>query len=290
MQEAAKCAGLGAGSNGRLDPKRTAEVFNKVRNNTQLRRICELAGRYRRVAQGKQKAKAHHGYGDVVGIKLDDVVENLLEEETALLLVPGLKLDTLRRLAEKETLALDRRDEERLGKGPICVIVDESGSMGGEPLCQAKAFALAMAWIARHQKRWCMLVGFSGGTTGTTCFLPPTRWDENDLLDWLAHDFGGGTSHHVLCEDLPNSYWQQAKTKGMPMGTTDIIVISDAEIRIPPETEQSFKKWKSDNKCKSIGVLLNVDGAGGMNGILDEYYNTKSLGLDQEFINKCFSL
>ena len=40
------------------------------------------------------------------------------------------------------------------GKGPVIVCTDESGSMHGEKNHTSKALALAMAWVARRQKRW----------------------------------------------------------------------------------------------------------------------------------------
>ena len=285
--DSAQAVGLGRGANGQLDSQRVANVYHKVKNNAQLHRICELAGRYRRVAQGKQRVKTTHGYGDVVGIKLDDTIENILEEELALLLIPTLQLDTLRRLSEREMLAFDRRDEEKIDKGPICVVVDESGSMSGEPVCNAKAFALALAWIAKHQKRYCLLVSFSSSVTGNYCVLPPNKWDENKLLDWLGGFMNGGTTHHVLCETLPNQYWNEAK---VPKGRTDIFVISDAVFSIPPEVRDNFNLWRKKEQAKVTTLLIGSPNPGPLAEISDEVHLISQLGADNAVVGSCLSV
>src|SRR5205807_857872 len=70
MREATAALGMGPGSPGSNDPKAIATLYRRVRNNPTLRRICELAGRYRRVAQSKQRQKVTHGTDDMVGVTL----------------------------------------------------------------------------------------------------------------------------------------------------------------------------------------------------------------------------
>src|SRR5258708_15072704 len=81
---------------------------------------------------------------------------------------------------------------EPVAKGPIILSVDESGSMEGEKAHTAKALALAMAWVARRQKRWCALVAYSGDSGERLLALPPGRWDESALMDWLEGFIGRG--------------------------------------------------------------------------------------------------
>jgi uncharacterized protein with von Willebrand factor type A (vWA) domain len=124
-------AGMGEGEPGKpLDPKRVAELFRRVRGSEVLKKITELAGRFRRVAQSKQRLK-RHGYEDMVGVCLDDRAEAMLSEEAMLFTVPEFELDAMRRLMEHETLCHEYRTNEPVGKGPIIICVDESGSMQG---------------------------------------------------------------------------------------------------------------------------------------------------------------
>lgn len=156
--EAAGTLGMGSGMPGGNDPAVVAALFRRVRGDPALRRICELAGRFRRVAQSKQRTKAAHGLDDVVGAKPGGDVGPLLPSELARLMVPELELDTLRRIVERQALCREHHAVEPVGKGPVIVCVDESESMEGPKIHTAKALALARAWAARAQRRWCALV------------------------------------------------------------------------------------------------------------------------------------
>ena len=164
LKEAEGMLGMGAGAPGeKRDPKAVAEAFNRIRNNPTLRRICEAAGRFRRVAQSRQRLKAIHGFDDVVGVELGGDLARVLPHELAKLDVEELELDMLRRLAERQAMCRELAAVEPVGKGPIIVTLDESGSMHSK-IENAKGLALSLAWIARQQKRWCALVAYSGGS------------------------------------------------------------------------------------------------------------------------------
>ncbi|MGH7225446.1 MAG: hypothetical protein ACRELF_19675, partial [Gemmataceae bacterium] len=128
-REAAAAMGMGPGSPGSNDPRAIAALFKRVRSDPMLRRICELAGRYRRVAQSKQRRKATHGLDDVVGVVMDADLGRLLPQELAKLAIPEFEDDTLRRLVERQTMCREYQATEPVAKGPIIVSIDESGSM-----------------------------------------------------------------------------------------------------------------------------------------------------------------
>jgi uncharacterized protein with von Willebrand factor type A (vWA) domain len=129
LREAAGALGMGPGSPGSNDPRAVAALFKRVRSDPTLRRICELAGRFRRVAQSKQRLKTAHGLDDVVGVEPGGEVGRLLPAELAKLVIPELELDTLRRIAEWEALCREYHGVEPVGKGPVIIALDESGSM-----------------------------------------------------------------------------------------------------------------------------------------------------------------
>jgi uncharacterized protein with von Willebrand factor type A (vWA) domain len=128
LKESTAALGLGPGSPGCNDPKAIAALFQRVRGNSSLRRICELAGRFRRVAQSKQRQKVSHGLDDVVGVEPGGDIGRLLPSELVKLTIPELELDTLRRIVEREALCREHHSVESVGKGPILISVDESGA------------------------------------------------------------------------------------------------------------------------------------------------------------------
>lgn len=291
LENAQQAFGLGGdgGTDGKMDPQRVAKLYKAVRGNAQLRRIVELAGRFRRLARSKQRQKSTHGYDDMVGVELGGDVGRLLPQELAMLADEDFELDAMRRLVERQSMQREYRGIERVAKGPIIVCVDESGSMSGEPVAAAKAFALAMAWIARHQNRWCALVSYSGGTDGVVLALPPGRWDEAAVCDWLTHFSGGGTTMDVPLDELPRTYWPDLVAKGLQRGKTDVICITDAIVNVPDDMRERFLRWKAAEKVRMLSLIINGE-PGDLAAVSDEVFRVSGIDVGEDAIGKCLSV
>lgn len=270
-----------------MDPKKVAEIFKKVRNNPHLRAICEKAGRYRRLARSKQRQKAVHGRDDVVGVEKGGDVERLVGSELAMLCDPRTRLDVVRRLVDNQAMCIQRRGVENVGKGPIIICVDESGSMHGEPIQNAKAFALAMAWIARQQKRYCCLISYAGGTAGYILELPPNKWDEARVIEWLVHFFSGGTTMDVPLGELPK-WWDKGAVR-CPKGKTDLIIITDAIVNVPEDMARNFNEWKKREKVRCISLVLAKD-AGELSKVSEEIHLVQNVDVNEAAVGRCLSI
>jgi uncharacterized protein with von Willebrand factor type A (vWA) domain len=256
-----------------------------VRADPNLRRICELAGRYRRVAQSKQRRKASHGLDDVVGVVMDADLGRLLPHELAKLAIPEFEDDTLRRLVERQTQCREYQSTEPVAKGPILVSVDESGSMKGEKAHTAKALALALAWIARQQRRWCGLVAYSGDTGERLLALPPGRWNEVALMDWLAEFLSGGSNLDVPVREMPD-YYQKL---GAPVGKTDVIFITDAICSIPAKLQEQFLDWKRHVQARLITLVIKSK-PGDLTAISDEVHLVPALDVTETAVEHVLSI
>ncbi len=283
-QNALGC-GPGQGQDGKLPLEQVKEMFQRTRNNPMLRKIIDLAGRFRRVAQAKQRQKVSHGYDDMVGVVQDGDVGRLLPHELALLATEETELDAMRRLVERQSLCREYRGIEKVGKGPIVVCVDESGSMSGDPVCRAKAFALAMAWVARHQRRWVCLCGYSGSREGTFCVMPPGKWDQKALLDWLGHFYGGGTTMDVPLDILP-SRWDSL---GCPKGKTDLLLLTDAVVHVPSSLRDSFNAWKKQEQVRCISLILESS-PGDLAAVSEEVHLLHNIDTEDTGISRCLCI
>ena len=269
-----------------LDTAKLMQNFQKVKNNPQLRRICELAGRYRRMAQSKQRQKIIHGYDDMIGVELDGDVSRLLPVEMSKLAEPLLELDMMRRLVEKQAMCREYRGVQNEGKGPIVICVDESGSTQGDVVAQEKAFALSMYWIARHQRRWCWLVSFaSRHQTDCNILIPPNKPEPAGLIDWLGHFYNGGTDLYVPFELIP-SHWDKC-----PKGKTDMILITDGQVDLNPYTKQSFLEFKKREKVKLTTIYIGSQpGYSGPHEVSDEVHLVNSISVESDAVAKCMSI
>lgn len=284
-REAAAALGMGPGSPGSNDPKAIAALYKRVRSDPTLKRICELAGRYRRVAQSKQRRKATHGLDDVVGVVVDADLGRLLPHELAKLAISEFEDDTLRRFVERQTQCREYQGMKPVAKGPILISVDESGSMSGDKVHTAKALALALAWIARQQKRWCGLIAYSGNSGERLLALPPGRWNESAVMDWLADFIGGGSSLDVPVRELP-AYYRQI---GAPMGKTDVIFITDAMCRIPTKLQEDFCIWKKQVQARLIALIIHST-PGDLSAISDEVHEVPSLTVTETAVERVLAI
>jgi uncharacterized protein with von Willebrand factor type A (vWA) domain len=174
---------------------------------------------------------------------------------------------------------------EPVAKGPIIVAVDESGSMEGEKGHTAKALALALAWIARQQHRWCALVAYSGDSGERLLALPPGRWDEVALMGWLEQFIGRGSNLDVPVREMPGYYRQL----GAPVGRTDLIFVTDAVCRIAAPQQAEFLAWKRQVRARLLTLVI-ASQPGDLAAISDEVYTVPSLAVTEEAVERALSL
>jgi uncharacterized protein with von Willebrand factor type A (vWA) domain len=270
--------GKGSGGHSKLPKEELRKRFDRARRSRTLARICQLAGRWARLVAAAQKRKVLHGQDDVVGVTLGGDVSSLIASEASKLADDDLSLDVMRRIVESAAMVRDQRGVEKVAKGPIVVIVDESGSMNGDPVCNAKAYALAMYRLAKHQNRWCCLVGFSGSEDGNYLAIRPGEDKTAELFEWLEHFFGCGTDMDVPLVELPKRW---AKL-GMPAGRTDIIQITDAECHVPDDMAAAFNAWKLQNKVKFNVILIGGSDGRSLKCVSDRIWTADSIDVSAE--------
>jgi uncharacterized protein with von Willebrand factor type A (vWA) domain len=285
LRDASAALGLGPGQPGSNDPRAIAEIYRRVRADPALRKISELAGRFRRVAASKQRQKVTHGLDDVVGVESGGDVGRLLPSELARLAVPELELDTLRRIVERQAQCREHHATEPAGKGPILVVCDESGSMEGPKVHTAKALALALAWVARQQRRWAGLIAYSGGSGERLLALPPGRWDESALCGWLGAFIGGGSDLDVPINELPRMY----REIGAPAGVTDLVMVTDARCRITTDLRERFLDWRRSARVRAVALVVG-SAPGDLEGVCDEVHRVNALDPAGEAVGRVLSL
>lgn len=286
-------AGLGMGANGQgIDPKALAELYTRIRGDDFLKQLMRMAGRMRTLCQTLQRTKTQHGRDDTVGVELAGDVARLVPSELAQLAcgIPELELLALDRVARKQAMCRKYRAIEPLGRGPIVVVVDESGSMDGEPIIAAKAIALALAWLARQQRRWIALVGFSGGTEGTRVAFPPGEMDQEILLEWLTHFYGGGTTLDVPLHEVPHVYWPEFMATGMKRGRTDVVLITDAQVNAPDEMIDRYVAWAKAEQVRTYGIVIGETEPGDIERVATRHWCVSDLSMDSDAVAGVLSI
>ena len=285
IQRAMGMGGDGGNAAGKMPKAEIAKRFRGIKNSRVLRRICELAGKFRRLAQAQQRRRMQHGMDDMVGIEQGGNIERLIPSEIMQLADPVYETYAMKRLIENASMIRKHMAIDSTGRGPIVVVVDESGSMNGEPICIAKAIALAMYWIAQHQKRYCLMVGYSGACDGNFLVIKPEEPRPIELMEWLEHFYSGGTEMDVPLEVLPKR-WEELE---VPKGKTDVLSITDAYCHVPEEVGKRFNEWKEENEVRFQAIIINDD-PGELETVCDSVYRVNELDVETEALKEIFQV
>jgi uncharacterized protein with von Willebrand factor type A (vWA) domain len=158
--------------------------------------------------------------------------------------------------------------------------------MQGEKVQTAKALALAVAWVARRQQRWCGLVAFSGSSGERLLPLPPHRWDEEGLAGWLTEFLGRGSECDVPVAELPRMYQQL----GAPHGRTDVVMVTDALARIEHAVRESFTAWKRAVQARVLTLVVGGASPGDLAHVSDELFAVPALSATDDAVGRVLSL
>lgn len=228
-------SGIGRGGAGTSSGVK-AILAKRIRNDNKLKRIAELAGRFRRKAAAKQRSKVAYAREEVSDIEVGADIGRLLPAELARFASPKLRPAFNAAFVEKKLLQykLDGKDTE--SRGPIVMCLDESGSMGGHKEIWCKAVFLALMEVAQRQKRAAAIVHFSGSVGRIDVFMP-NKTDPQKVIEAAAYFQGGGTNFHaplMAALDVINN------TGGFKKA--DVILVTDGEATTPGE------QWHTERK------------------------------------------
>lgn len=254
--EVCEAFGLGVGGPGKpLDTKDLSLLFKQFQSNPLIRRISQLAGCYKQVAKGCHIIPGKGGVDDFSGVVLGCELSRVLPPELLRIALPELEMDFLRRFAEGQLMIRDFESNDPAGLGPVVIVLDESGSMAGHKVEHAKAIALVFAWLARCQGRWCGLVSFSGGTGHSLLAVPPDTSKTSELLQWASSFIGGGSDQDLPVQEMPAIF---EEING-PEGKTDLVYISDAQLKISAKHAEAFLKWKVSVNAKLTSLVIGAE-------------------------------
>ena len=158
--------GTGAGSRDaelkKVPLRDQISLAEKIAFNKKMKEIADWAGRFKQVARKKQKSKYNEAM-ERSGVTICNDIERLLPMELGLYTHPITKNEFLSRFVEGQAMKYEKKGQEVLGKGPIVLCLDQSGSMRNLDT-QSKGFTLALMSIARRQRRDFCLILFSNRT------------------------------------------------------------------------------------------------------------------------------
>jgi len=228
----------------------------------------------RELGKGEHSDEVPRKALEMDGIERGDDINRMLPSEMALLCHPVLKTLWHAKRAERLLLlyqhqgkrgrgqkhegALEkkaslndrgRQGRSRLGRGPIIICLDTSGSMHGEPEHIAKAAVLEALKIAHREQRPCHLFAFSGPQQTTFHPLDLRRGGLIELLQFLQFSFHGGT------DLLPALSLALEKQRQETWAKADILLVTDGRIPLEKAAIREIEHDKQVQGLRVFGIL-----------------------------------
>ncbi len=209
--------------------------------------------------------------GDVTGVQFSGRADRMLPAEAVLLRHPvGARLWRARQAEgrllawQTEAVLTDWRPDPLarhpsaaaegatapLGRGPMLLCLDTSGSMRGAPENIAKAVVIAALRAAHGAGRGCRLIAFGGPGELTERDLPAGAAGLEALLDLMGQGFDGGTDVQAPIERAVQSV-HEARWR-----SADLLIVSDGEFGCTPQTLARLDDARARYGLRVHGVLV----------------------------------
>ena len=264
------------GSEGGADARESLRRAEELRGKDSMDRLARIVGHLRHFALSTRRSRRlEKNAEEVVQLSLGDDLARVLPAELGALRHPIRRLDVLRRLVDGGLLSYELRAEGR-GRGPLVVCVDGSGSMSGAKELWAKGVALALAEIARKERRRAEAIVFAGSEAELSQFAlvasagaGPAKRIRPKLasqIDFAACFPNGGTDFVKPLDRALSILEEQQFKRG------DIVFITDGEATIDAETRARIAELKRERDIKIYGVLVDVPaGSQSSDAVLREF-------------------
>jgi len=230
------------------------EKYTKLlENSSQAKEVLSRAPRMKRLANSTQKTKVKKGHDEIFDIETGNDLSKVLPGEYINLASDDEDLENLfyKKLLEEDLQQYALRDNVKKTKGHFLICIDNSGSMGGEPIIQAKSFAVGVLERARKDKRSFFGVDFSGPGEVQYSEFRDGECSPEELIEYAERFMCGGTCFQTAlqkCMDLVDT----------TLPDTHIIFITDGCDHVSSDFIENLQKWKEECGAMIHGLLIDA--------------------------------
>lgn len=238
----------------KLDPKLRIDLARKVSRSKTLQEVAKLVGRIKRMAIGAWTRRIIHGTDESYSVTTGRDLSQTLPSELINLADPDLEPLFWNRYVEGSLLNYQLRGTEKVARGAIICMLDNSGSMSGQPEWFGKAVALALLDIAKREGRDFYGIHFGWQTEYKEWYFPKGEVDLPSVLEYAETFFGGGTDFEVPLSRAVQILDKQFTEAGSVRG--DLIMITDGECHVSKEWMEGWFAAKEQLNFKLYGMLI----------------------------------
>ena len=240
----------GTGSH-KLDLEAKKQLAKKIKDNKELNKLIKKLGALRRIwIERKQARRVKDNYESITGAKFGDDIPKAFPAEIALAATPEGRALFALKYAQKTLLTKDYTSNRKdIGKGPVVMYVDVSGSMNGDAEIWSKAIALLVAEETLKEQREIQIHLFDTRINDSV-YLDSSRKDNNTLLDFVCTwSLGGGTSFNaVLAHALDKAHIDDR---------ADILLITDGHSEVHDNYIKRLRIFKQNTGVQWNTICVN---------------------------------
>lgn len=265
--------------------KERAELARRLRSS-KFHKYLDQIGRWKMMIATQSTRRTQYGRDEVVGTELAGELDRVLGSELVKSRHPAMRLDFLSRFNEDKLLSRKFVGVEKVGKGAVIAVWDESGSMrqahaGGTRELWAKGFTLGLLDYCRSQKRDFVGVAFSSANQQKIYRFPKGEGDINEVLGMVEHFFDGGTDYMVPLDKAVDILEDEFNQMGRAQG--DIIFITDDDARVTPEWMHKYNERKTKLDFHTWGVAISSHAGNALRAISDNVREVSEF-MDQQSV------
>jgi uncharacterized protein with von Willebrand factor type A (vWA) domain len=256
-QEAMDAFGWGSepGKGGEKEIRDSIDFARRIQNNRRLKKIVAMAGRLQLAAARKQESKSLEARNAIHSVEQGNDISRLLPSS---LMLSELSDEMFgRKYIEGELLQFSLGGKEKLDRGPIVFCVDDSGSMEGVKEEYSKAILLAMAWIARKQRREFVIIHFDSSVKRIDEF-PAKDQNPNKLLQSVSYFSGGGTDFEAPI-DRAIKLIKERKNGKQAYKKADIVMLTDGFCNVSEDWKKRYEESKKECQFSAFALLFLSD-------------------------------
>lgn len=247
-------------------------------NNPEFADVLRKAGKLRRLAQSDAKKRTSGAVGTIVGLERGADLGRVLPAQYARLRHPKLRTLLKKDLAERSLMQYRVEGHEPQGRGPIVILVDESGSMGGDPERWAKAAVIAAVRQGQAEKRP-VHVGFfnydlrdayemtESGEVHEVCTRTGERLDRHGDVSTLTRELLTRTSQGGT-RFGPALNWASTILEN-GADRADVVIVTDGFARIDEATRERLAAQR-ERGTRLYALTVNGGNASALADLADE--------------------
>lgn len=191
-------AGTQPGAAQVISPDKALELALRWKDGDTMQRIAIKAGRVLRDMKGERRRNIKGGREERIGIKTGNDLSLLVSSQLVRLSDERLRPGFFKNYVDRSLLIHDTQSEEDAGHGPVVVLIDVSGTMGGRNAERnewAKAVMMALVALAQRDGRAVYVIAFDSEVQAEWEF--GRKPDLETLTDAASFFTGGGTNIHA---------------------------------------------------------------------------------------------